>query len=124
MAGTVRKKPAPDVIGTDERPTTVVPPSPFKLQACEIGWWQTLWRTPVAATWTVSDRPLVWALTQLYVKLCEEPGAGIAGQIANISAQLGLNPRSRIQLSIEEHKEPPTELRPGRSRFADVAEAG
>ena|SRR5215467_4768124 len=124
MAGTVRKKPAPDVIGTEERPATVVPPSPFKLNSWEVPCWEALWRTPVAATWTVSDRPLVWVLTQLYVKLAEDAGAGTAGQIANISAQLGLNPRSRIQLSIEEHKEPPTELRPGRSRFADVAEAG
>jgi len=121
MATTVRKKSAPDVIGTQQRPLAAVPKPPKPLSTRQRQWWRVLWRTPVAATWTHSDEPLVWTLATLYARN-EEPdaGPGVAGQIANIGSQLGLSPRSRIVLTIEVRSDEPTDLTPGRRRFAGI----
>ena len=79
-----------------------VPAYPGELSEWERHWWQELWRLPIAATWGLSERPLVGVLAKLYARTEEEGvSPGFAGQIASISAQLGLNPTARERLHVE-----------------------
>lgn len=117
--GYVRKRATPEVIGTERRPASAVPSAPhgFDTQLRRI--WRDLWRTPVAATWTVNDEKVVAVLCRLHAAV-ENGDKGLekfAGQIFNCSAQLGLNPRSRITLSIEERAAPTAEVAEGRGRY-------
>lgn len=100
MSIRVRTDEAPPPIGTEQRPLDVVPEPPTPLADDEVQWWITLWRLPVAEVWTPSDGPLIVALAKLYAQADIAITAGIAGQIASIGSQLGLNPRSRAQLRI------------------------
>ena len=115
----VRKRQTPSVIGTERRPASAVPTCPPSFEAPLRTIWRELWRTPVAATWTLSDHRLVMVLCRLHWAL--EVGIGkaeqVGGQIANISTQLGLTPKSRIILSIEERATPTADAEEGRGRF-------
>jgi hypothetical protein len=120
MAGYVRRKASgPDVIGTERRPASDVPTPPRRFDADLKYVWRELWRTPVAATWSVNDERLVATLCRLHVAM--ETGQGrpeqVAGQIANIGSQLGLSPRSRITLSIETRPQPVESETQGRGAF-------
>jgi len=99
-----RKSTGPDVIGTERRPASCVPPAPKTFDGVHRAIWRELWRTPVAATWTLSDERFIAALCRLHGAL-EAGNEGhtyqLAGQIANLSSQLGLSPKSRSVLSIE-----------------------
>lgn len=97
---------APVTIGTEPRPACAVPKPPGTLSITERRHWRILWATPVAETWSPSDAPIVSVLARLLARLDEGVTPGIAGQIANISAQLGLSPRSRRVLSIQSKDEP------------------
>jgi hypothetical protein len=110
---------APPPIETETRDESVVPDPPKKLCRAERDWWNHLWRTPVAAVWTASDGPIVSTLAKLLALADEEVTAGIAGQIASIGSQLGLNPRSRAQLRISVAK-PTAPVVNSRDRFRSV----
>lgn len=106
MSTYVHKRLTPLRIGSQRRPLSDVPEPPVALDAGAAHWWEALWRTPVAATWTASEQPVVTVLARLLDHLDGDISPGIAGQAANISAQLGLTPRSRRILSIEETEAP------------------
>ena len=115
----VRKRATPEVIGTERRPISAVPKYPAHYDRAHRGVWRELWRTPVAATWTYSDERLVMALVALHVALDRGEAAveKVAGQIANLSTQLGLTPKSRIVLSIETRAVPVADIEAGRGAF-------
>ena len=124
--GYVRKRATPAVVGTERRPASVVPTPPRDFDAQLRRIWRDLWRTPVAATWNVNDEKVVAVLCRLHGAVENGAQRGLeklAGQIFNCSAQLGLNPRSRITLSIEERATPAPEAEAGRGRFT-LSEAG
>lgn len=109
----------PITIGTERRPASTIPKPPSGFSIGERTWWHSLWTAPVAAVWDASDEPIASVLCRLLARLDQEVTPGVAGQIANISAQLGLSPRSRRVLSIQSQEEPaapPT----GRQRFLRV----
>lgn len=120
MSIRVPKSEAPEPISPDRRPLTAVPKAPAQLDGIERRWWRVLWRTPVAATWTASDEPLLVTLVRLYALSEEAMSPGVAGQISAISSQLGLNPRSRAQLRIEFSEGAKVAPLSGRERFRAV----
>lgn len=115
----VRKRATPDVIGTERRPASAVPSMPSAFDAQLKAIWRELWRTPVAATWSINDHRFVMALTYLHAALENREGRPeqVAGQIANLSTQLGLSPKSRIVLSIETRAAGVPEAEEGRGKF-------
>jgi hypothetical protein len=113
----VRKADRPTVIGTERRPASAVPRPPVALDGEVAVWWRMLWRTPVAAAWTLSDHALVLVLARCLARLDHETTPGVAGQVANIAAQLGLTPRARRVLTIQTEPEPRPAARSGRLAY-------
>src|SRR5262245_60226471 len=91
---------APEPVPAVRRDVEDVPEPPRPLCRAEREWWAILWQLPVAGTWGLSEEPLVCVLAKLYARTDEEITAGLAGQIASIGSQLGLNPRARAELRI------------------------
>jgi hypothetical protein len=117
----MRADEAPPPVSSARRDIEAVPEPPKPLCRAEREWWETLWRLPVAGTWGLSEEPLVLVLAKLYARVDEEVTAGLAGQIASIGSQLGLNPKARAELRIHVLDPTPTETPSvGRERFRAV----
>jgi len=110
----------PIVVEDVVRPMAAVPSFPGEMTTWERHWWQELWRLPISVTWGLSEGPLVGILAKLYAKV-ETDGVspGLAGQIAAICSQLGLNPTSRAHLRVELDRGDPGKGR-SRQRFQTV----
>ncbi len=72
------------------------------LTASTVGWWETVWASPMAAVWLPADVPALVRLALLMeLSFLGEASAALLGEIRQLEDRFGLSPLARRRLQWE-----------------------
>lgn len=109
-----RNKPEPKVTLPPGDSGREVPPLPFLDEASDFTkrWWETVWRSPMAAMWDPSDALVLARMAQLVQQVSLGDGSPqVLSEIRQLEDRMGLSPLARRRIGWELPPEEEAEAR-------------